>query len=165
MNSLRYDPETNPDIKSLLSKKINLIFGDEVDETVVSGEDSTATTPDSDSVSSIGEGTEKSEDKKSASKKAAKKEKFRKLKENLVDAIWNQRKCTSVKLTQSTLTKKCYFISGKYNKDTLLMSPIFVALVTDYQLYEKDLSWCKYSLEYTLHPVFRIIKCRSKPSP
>lgn len=44
------------------------------------------------------------------------------------------------------------------------MSPIFVALVTDYSLYEKDLSWCKYSLEYSLHPVFRIIKCRSKYS-
>lgn len=45
------------------------------------------------------------------------------------------------------------------------MSPLFVALVTDFALYEKDLSWCKYSLEYSLHPVFRIIKCRSKFPP
>lgn len=42
------------------------------------------------------------------------------------------------------------------------MSPIFVALVTDYEQYEKDITWCKYSLEYSLHPVFRIMKCRSK---
>lgn len=44
------------------------------------------------------------------------------------------------------------------------MSPMFVALVTDYGQYEQDLSWCKYSLEYSLHPVFRIMKCRSKCS-
>lgn len=42
------------------------------------------------------------------------------------------------------------------------MSPIFVALVADDEQYAKDLTLYKHSLNYSLHPVFRIIKCRSK---
>lgn len=89
---LRYDPETDPDIKSLLLKKINLIFGDEVDEAIVSGEDSAATTPGSESSSSIGEKSDNltNAEQKAANKKAAQKERFKKTKEALVDAIWNQ---------------------------------------------------------------------------
>lgn len=88
----RYDPETNPDIKNLLLKKINLIFGDEVDETIVSGENSAATTPGSESGSSISEKSDNLSDaeKKAASKINSKKERFRKLKDTLVEAIWNQ---------------------------------------------------------------------------
>lgn len=91
----RYDPETNPDAKSLLLKKINLIFGDEVDETIVSGEDSVASTPESESGSSIGEKSDNvtGAEKKAASKKASRKERFRKMKDTLVDAIWNQSEC------------------------------------------------------------------------
>ncbi|KAG4071418.1 hypothetical protein HA402_011572 [Bradysia odoriphaga] len=134
-----YDPETDPDSQSLLLKKINLIFGDEVDDAIVGGENSAATTPDSETSSSTGENSSTDAESKAARKRAARNERFKKMKEKLADAIWNQK---------------------KYNKDTLLMSPIFVALVTDYEQYQKDLSWCKYSLEYSLHPVFRIIKCR-----
>lgn len=164
-------------------KKINLIFGDEVDESIVSGDDSAATTPGSESGSSIGEKSDNLTDveKKAANKKASKKERFRKMKDNLVDAIWNQSECfmriksmflhhamypfqamPSKSFCSQSFKCSDVHLSGKYNKDTLLMSPIFVALVTDYALYEKDLSWCKYSLEYSIHPVFRIMKCRSK---
>lgn len=86
----RYDPEINPDIKGLLMKKINLIFGDQVedDETIVSGEESVATTPSSD----IDDRSDSSSDaeKKAATKRASRNERFMKMKETLVDAIWNQ---------------------------------------------------------------------------
>lgn len=60
-----------------------------MDETTVSGDDSAATTPESESGSSIGDNVPDPE-KKAASKKAARKERFRKMKDTLVDAIWNQ---------------------------------------------------------------------------
>lgn len=140
-NIFRYDSDINSDAKSLLSRKINLIFGDEIDETIGS---------DGFTVSEIS----------IQLKKSSKKERFSKMKENLVEAIWNQSKCFGIHKTCHHL--KSILLLGKYNKDTLLMSPIFVGLVPDDEQYAQDLTRCKDSLHYSLHPVFRIIKCRSK---
>lgn len=72
-------------------KKINLIFGDEVDEKIV-GEDSAASTPESESGSSTDGKSDNltGAEKRAANRRASKKERFRKMKDTLVDSIWNQ---------------------------------------------------------------------------
>lgn len=61
-----------------------------MDETLASGSSSAATTPDSETSSSVGDSSSTDADRKTAKKTAARYERFRKMKEKLADAIWNQ---------------------------------------------------------------------------